>query len=131
MQVTSASPLPLVEMVAVSGLNSHSAAPQRCRRSAAPRRRSSTTKSLGRGGRQTCVRGSGQSGCVQAWLRGRRQLPCVQTYTLNPSRQLRSPLPLHPQPHQAASRSAALNSALPQPFHSVALGTSAPASSGL
>lgn len=46
MQVTSASPLPRVEMVAVNGLNSQRARPQRCSASEARRRRSSTANSL-------------------------------------------------------------------------------------
>lgn len=46
MHVTTASPLPRVEMAMVKGLNSHRAAPSDCSRGEAPRRRSSTVNSL-------------------------------------------------------------------------------------
>ena len=46
MHVTTASPLPRVEMATVKGLNSHRAVPSDCSRGEAPRRRSSSVNSL-------------------------------------------------------------------------------------
>ncbi len=126
MQVTSASPLPRVEMVAVKGLKSQRARPHRCIASEARRRRSSAANSLHMG--------------MVPEFQSYRALCRVQASneaqaSRSSCRQLAHPVPpvaaAAAAPHQAASRSAPQNSSLPQTLCTVTLGSRAAASSGV
>ena len=119
MQVTSASPLPRVEMVAVNGLNSQRARPQRCNASEARRRRSSTANSL----QVQCGEWHSFDVHTRVETAGWQQLSAAGTRVL--------PAAAAAAPHQAASRSAPQKSSLPQALCTVTLGSRAAASSGV